>query len=963
MFEAGTESALRALMYGCALSAFAAPALAQTAPSTGPGDSTEDASAADVITVTGTRIKSNGYDQPTPVTVATAQSLQASSPGTIADGLVKLPQFNGSTSRTYCCAVGALGNFLNLRALGPTRTLVLLDGQRVVATRESGEIDTNLLPEMLVSKVDIVTGGASAAYGSDAVSGVINYVTDNKFVGLRATAQYGVSNDGDDASLKLGIAGGFKFADDRGHMVLSLEHYKIDGIPSLDDRPDSRRGGFLGGNGSVAAPFTILEGVNQITATSGGVIVNAAGAPLPGAGNPLGGLMFLPGGGTRTFVIGTPIAGSPAFTIGGDGFRNNKMQPAGSLRAEKLFARLSYDLTDGLTAFVRVNAAQSFNHMNILSDNRSAQASYTIFRNNAYLPTAIAAQMDTAGVTSFRLARFNADFGPIALDYKNQTFDVLTGLEGRFGDGFTWKATYSRGETTLNAQVQNVSDLGKVYAAADAVRDPGSGQIVCNVTLTNPGAFPGCVPMNLFGDGAPSAASKAYVLGTSTQYVKNTQDVFAAELQGDLFALPGGKVSFALGGEYRKRSLLEKSNPVALGQIQATGVRGMPGAFCPTLALCRFGGWNQGNFGEANASDDVKEGFVEVLAPLFKDAAIGNSLDLNAAFRITDYKNSGSVSTWKVGATYEPFGGLRLRAARSRDIRAPNLFELFAGPVNAFTPGLTDPVTGLTNVIAVTRTQGNPGLKPENADTLTIGLVYSPSFLPGLTGSIDYYAIDVSGALASTTAQGTIDGCQTGGPTSPQCALIIRDPATNYISTIIIQQINLNSRKVKGIDFDLSYSAKLGGGNLGMRVLATRMIDFIDRIGTVSTQGVGFVNAANNTALPKWRGNLQLTYDTDRFGVFVQERYIGGYDQMPFIPGNIFAQPHVISVFYTDLTLKAKVKTGDSAFEIYGTVNNLFNRRPPFLPNRFAANLAFPTVPGLYDLDNRYFTVGVKAAF
>ena len=952
------KSTATGLMLGCALWALAAPAMAQTVPDGAAEDSATDN---ETITVTGTRIKSNGYGQPTPVTVATASSLQASSPGTLADGLVKLPQFNGSTSRTFCCQVGALGNFLNLRALGPTRTLILLDGQRVVATRESGEIDTNLLPELLVKNVDIVTGGASAAYGSDAISGVINFVTDNKFVGLRMNAQYGVSNYSDDASVKLGIAGGFAFSDNRGHMVLSYEHYKIDGIPSLDDRPDSRRGGFLGGNGSAAAPFTILEGVNQITATDGGVIVNVAGAPVANAGAPLAGLMFLPGGSTRAFVIGTPVAGSPAFAVGGDGFRNNAMQPAGSLKTDKVYARLSYDLTDNVTVFARLNAAQSFNHMRILSDNRSATASYTIFRNNAYLPAAIAAQMDAAGVTSFRLARFNRDFGTINLNYKNQTWDVMTGLEGTIGNGFSWKATYSHGETTQDAKVENVSDMAKSYAAADAVLDPVSGKIVCNVTLTNPGAFPGCVPLNPFGVGAPSGAAKAYILGTSTQYVKNTQDVIAAELQGKLFQLPGGDLSFALGGEYRKRSLLEKSNPIALGQIQATGIRGMPGAFCPTLATCRFGGWNQGNFGEADAHDDVKEGFIEFGAPLFKDSAIGKSLELNAAYRLTDYKNSGSVSTWKLGATYEPVDGLRLRVTRSRDIRAPNLFELFAGPVNSFTPGLTDPLTHATNVIAITRTQGNPTLVPERANTFTLGLVYAPKFLPGLSGSIDYYDINLKGALAATTAQGTLDGCAAGN--AVQCALITRDPVTNTITQIVLQQINLNGRQVKGIDFDLSYNGKLGGGRFGMRALATRMIDYIDTIGTNKTQGVGLFNAATNTALPKWRGNLQLTYDTDHFGLFVQERYIGGYDQMPFIPGNIFAQPHITSVFYTDLTVKAKVQTGGSAFEIYGTVNNLFNRRPPFLPNRFAANLAFPTVPGLYDLDNRYFTVGVKAAF
>lgn len=925
------------------------------------GDERDGPVATDIV-VTGTRIKGNGYDQPTPVTVVTTDALLSSAPMTLADGLTKLPQLIGSTSRTFCCAVGALGNFLNLRALGPTRTLILLDGRRIVPTRESGEVDVNLLPELLVERVDIVTGGASAVYGSDAVSGVINYVTDAKFNGVRANAQYGISNYADDASVKLGLAGGTSFADGRGRVVMSVEHFKVDGIPSLNDRPDSRRGGFLGGNGTAAAPFTNLENVFMITATDGGVIVNAAGVPFANTGAPLAGLRFLPGGATTPFVLGTPVAGSPAFAIGGDGHQNNMMQPAGLLETQKAFFRTSYDFTDSLTGYVRANAGLSHNNMRILSDNRSAQASYTIFRNNAYLPAAVAAQMDAAGVTSFRLGRFNRDFGAIAIDYKNKTFDVSIGFDGEIGDQFSWRASYGHGETTLDAEVRNVADLGKSYAAADAVVNPANGQIVCNVTLTNPGVFPGCEPLNLFGVGAPSAAAKAYILGTSTQFVKNTQDVVAAEVRGDIAQLPGGPLSFAAGAEYRRRTLVERSNPTALGQIQANGVRGMPGAFCPTLATCRFGAWNQGNFGEANAKDDVKEGFVEFLVPVFRDSAFGRSLELNAAYRYTDYKNSGAVSTWKIGATYQPFDDLRVRVTRSRDIRAPNLFELFAGPVNAFTPGLTDPVTGLTNVIAITRTQGNPNLAPERADTFTAGFVYSPSWLKGISGSVDFYDINLAGALAATTAQGTIDGCQRG--IAEQCALITRDPATKFIQQIVLQQINLNGRRARGVDFDLSYNGEVGPGRLNLRLLGTRTIDFIDTIGTTKIQSAGFFNAANNTALPKWRGVFTANYEIDEFSLFVQERYIGSYDQAPFIPGQIFTEPHIDPVFYTDVTAKVKIDTArNTKFELYGTVNNIFNRRPPFLPNRFAANLAFPTVPNLYDLDNRYFTIGARVAF
>lgn len=914
----------------------------------------------ETVIVTGSRIKTFGYDKPTPVTITTAESLQAAAPMTLSDGIFQLPQNIGSTSRTFCCAVGSLGNFLNLRGLGPTRTLILLDGQRVVPTRESGEIDVNLLPEALVSRVDIVTGGASAAYGSDAVSGVVNYVTTKKYEGFGVTAQYGQSTYSDDASIKLGFSGGTSFADDKIKLIGSYEHFKVAGIQSLLDRPDSARSAFMAGNGSAATPYVTIENARSILGTEGGLIISNAHIPLANAAHPLAGLMFTGPNSTKQFAFGTPVPGSPSANIGGDGISYNKMQPAGLLNTHKIFSKLTYDLQDGLTLYARLMASRSHNAMRILSDNRAATLAYTIFRDNAYLPSSIATAMDQAGVTSFRLARFNTDFDTINLDYVNNSFDFSAGLDGKFNDKTSWSFQISHGKTKLDGEVQNVADLSKVYTVADAVRDPSTGQIVCRVQLTNPGLYPGCVPMNLFGSGSPSAASLDYVLGNSTQEVENAQTVLAFEVQGQLFTLPAGTTNYAAGLEYRSRTLKEVSNSIALGQIQATGVRGMPTALCPTVALCRFGGWHQGNFGEADASDDVKEAFVEVAAPLLADAPLAKSLEVSAAYRYTDYKNSGSVSTWKIGFTYEPFNDLRIRATSSRDIRAPNLFELFAGPVNAFTPGLTDPVTNTSNIIAITRTQGNPNLNPEEADTLSYGVVYRPSWFKGFSGSIDYYSIDVQGALASTTAQGTIDGCVSGN--TALCQLITRD-SSNTITQIVLQQINLNGREVRGIDYDFTYDTKIAGGDFTARALFTNMLDYIDKIGTSRVQTAGWFNSGNNLALPKWRGNLSLNYKKGSYTFFVQERFIGSYMQMPPIPGQIFLFPKIEPIFYTDVTVKKKITTANNEFELYGTINNLLNQRPPFVGNRFVPGLAFPTIPGLYDLDNRYYTIGVKMRF
>lgn len=948
------------LLASCALFPVALPtaAFAQTAPDDEEQAATP-ADTGDTITVTGSRIKRDGYDQPTPVTVIATDTLVKSAPTNIADGLNRMPQFLGSRTRTFCCEVSSTGNYLNLRGLGTTRTLILLDGQRVVPTRETGDVDVNLLPEILVQRVDVVTGGASAAYGSDAVSGVVNYVIDNKFTGAKLTLQSGISGYGDDASIKAAGAIGTDFADGRGHMVLSAEHFRQKGIASLADRPQSNRGGFMGGNGSAAAPYTILEGVRQNTVTYGGVIIGSSFLPIADAANPLAGLMFLPDGSTRQFQFGTPIAGSPAFSTGGDGILNNLADPAQDLRTERLYARLSYDVTDSVTAWLRFNGGISQTQGDVLADNRQATVAYTIYRENAFLPDAIGTAMDNAGVTSFRFARFNRDFGPIRLNYKNKTYDVAAGLDGKLGGGWQWAVAVSHGATTLDGRAENDANLARVYAQADAVVDPGSGKIVCRVTLTNPGAFPGCVPINLFGEGAPSQEAKDYVLGVSTQHIRNSQTVVNAELQGDLMPLPGGPLAVAVGAEYRRRSLVEESNEVALNQIQATGIRGFPTALCPTVALCRYGGWQQGNFGTADASDDVKEAFVEVSAPLLKDSAVG-SLELNGAYRYTDYKYSGGVSTWKIGAVYSPIPDLRLRVTRSRDIRAPNLFELFAGPVNAFQPGLTDPLTGQTNVIAVTRTQGNAALQPEKADTFTAGAVIAPRFLPGLALAVDYYDIDIGGALSQTTSQGTLDACAQGD--TDACSRIQRD-GSNVIQQITLLQVNLNSRRVKGIDFDLSYRGGLGGGTVTLRALATRTLTYTDTVGGLTIKQAGFYNTANQLTVPKWRGTLSVNYEAGPFALYVQERIIGGYEQMPPLPTLVYAEPHVDPVFYTDITLTAKVGGENSHFELYGTVNNLFDKKPPFIPNRFAAGLGYPTAPGLYDLDDRYFTVGARVSF
>ena len=923
-------------------------------------DSAEDA--VEEVIVTGSRIqREDGYDQPSPVTTVSNEMLLSAAPSNIADALNQLPQFTGSLTRTSCCGIGSSGNFLNLRGLGTSRVLILLDGDRVAPTRELGDVDVNLLPEMLISRVDVVTGGASAAYGSDAVSGVVNYVIDQNFDGVKVTAQGAQSTYGDNKEIKFGLAVGNSFADGRGHIVASLEHYESDGL-RVDARSESRQGHYLGGFGIDAIPFENLTGVMSTSATNGGVIVNAAGLPVADDDAPLAGTLFLPEGGSRPFVFGTPIPGITPVALGGDGYVYGPSSALAELRTDKFYTLLNYDFSDTVSAYARINAAESATFQFPLQNSQSGAAAYTIFRENAFLPAAVADQMDSAGVSSFRLARQSNDWGMIGNDVVNQTYDVSAGFNWSTENGWDWKLNASHGQSELNAGVVNNAILDHVYAAADAVVDPSSGEIVCNVTLTNPGEFPGCRPLNVFGENAASQAALDFVLGRSEQVIKNQQDVFAINTQGRLFDIPSGEVVVAAGVEHIRRSLDQSSNSLALSQVNATGVRALPASLCPTSETCRFGRWNQGNFGVADASDSRNELFAEVLIPLLSDTAFANYLELNGAYRYTDYENSGGVDTWKIGLDYQPTDSLRIRGTRSRDIRAPNLFEMFAGATRSFgsTTLVQDPLNPTPvpgNYVNLSR--GNPNLEPEIADTYTIGFVYQPAWLSGFSGSIDYFDIELRDSIADTTPQSVLDRCAEGDQDA--CGSISRDAATNTITQIVLQRINLDRTIVRGVDFDLSYSRDVGPGFLQIRMLATKLIERSSTVGTAEFDFSGFAGG------PEWRGNLTISYEMDTVSLFWQQRYIDRVRRWLFLPpgSNVFANPEFASVSYTDVT--ATWNLGHNRdIELYGTINNLFNKKPPVQPTPFVAGLAYPSFPTgnpNYDIVGTQFTVGARVTF
>ena len=933
----------------------AAPASEAEAP-VGEADATGE-----TITVTGSRVVRDGYSQPTPVTVAPTDELEKATPTNLADALNKLPQFANSVGPASNTQLqgnsGEHGNLLNLRGVGPTRALILLDGIRVPPTTFRGAVDVNTIPNLLVQRVEVVTGGASAAYGSDAVSGAINFILDKKFTGVRGVAQRGVSTRGDLGNYKVGLAGGLGFADDRGHVLVSVERYDSDGIKRGDRIYGNDAYGAVGSvpgggpAGRAANPFIFLPNLRFAANDFNNGVLTSTNTPS------LNNTIFLPGGAVRPAVRGTPTGTAGTF-VGGDGlFLPGTNQLISPLANTQGFGRLSYELSDAVTGHVQGNYSRS-----VTSYDTQGQSvlGFTIFSGNAFLHPSVQAQLGPNG--SFTLFRFLGDVPPVSTREAVDAYLINGGVEWDLGGSWSVAADYTHGTSVTKFKQRQVR-IPLLAAAIDAVRTP-SGQIVCRVETTNPGLYPGCVPLNVFGAGTPSIAELENVLGDSRYRARNSTDDFTVTAQGDLLQLPAGAVSVAFGAQYRKQNLNLTSNSNPAIPLDLTGLRGVPAN--------RRTQFNNTNIGTANGKLNVKEVFGEIAVPIFKDQPFAAELSLNGAGRITDYSTSGQVETWKLGAVYKPIEDVMFRVTRSRDIRAPSLFELFAGaqsqPVN-----FTDPHTQSSNSIRQV-TGGNPNLVPEIGDTFSAGVVLSPSFLPGFNASIDYYDLKIKGAITTQGLLDVVNECETSNGTSPTCALIQRPlpfsdrSAANFPIQVDLITQNISFLRTSGFDVAMSYRTRVGEGELTLRAY----LNYLDRFETqtnsiapvLDSAGHG-ISSQTGFARPRIKSTVSVNYATGGLNLFVQESIIGKViiGNIKGDPAQVYAVPPIDPVFYTDATVSYKFEEVDGAPEFFVTATNLFDRKPPLVAAAAAPGLIYPTLFTVYNVAGRTLTAGVRFKF
>lgn len=944
---------------GAAMMIPAHPAMAQ-APASAPdaAPAPPDSAPAQDIVVTGTRLGSS-FNAPTPVTSIGAERLNALGINNVGEALNQLPSFRASSGPAAQANLG--GNIgarlLDLRGLEPQRTLVLVDGKRFVPSTVQGSVDTNLIPSSLLKTVDVVTGGASAAYGSDAVAGVVNFILDRRNTGVSGEFSSGISQRGDDGNLFASLSGGTKLGE-HIHVIGAVEYEKLDGMGNCTTRSWCNSQTLILGNtpGAGGLPANlIVAGVNTSTMSPGGLInrsYNAAGQAIgTTATDPLRGTKFTANGTPDRFQYGTLVG--PLFMLGGEGQGQNGFISALRLKVplERIssYGALTAELSDRvtLTADVSYGRVKGTVDGAIFRDFNGTLLG-RISRDNPFLPASVAAAMDANGVASFILGKAAFDLGPGKATSTTETYRGVLGIEARLSERWTLSGFYQYGRTDFTQRSTNLVNLANLLKATDAVRS--GGQIVCrvNADTVSGNDDPGCAPFNPFGEGQFSRAAVNYITGNGLQHTVNEQHVAGIDLRGKLVDLPAGPITVALGGEYRRDTVDGTADPVSA----ANGFYSLNGS-----AL--------------KGGVTVKEMFGEIAVPVLRDSAIGHALDLNGAIRRTHYSTSGSVTTWKGGIVYEPVEGIRLRGTRSRDIRAPNIFELF-GPQTLRSIGLSDPLNGGLQTNPFVLTGSNPNLSVEKADSWTAGFVIAPrqGAFRRVRLSVDFYDIKVAGAIGALGAQTLVNRCAQGA--TAFCSQITRD-ANNQIVQVRDVILNSNALKTSGYDIEMQWRQPLGTwGDLNAQVIAniTRELTTVDSLGAVDRAGQTGVRTGTIPGVPDYVLDGVLTLTAGKVQLTGHGRYIPpglywtnfiGPDQSGYsiTSPNSVDNNRVPGRFYLDLTARVNIDTGNGRkFQLYATLNNVLDRDPPAIPGPSGG-----TNQILFDPVGRAFKVGARFHF
>jgi outer membrane receptor protein involved in Fe transport len=950
-----------------------ATAAAAAAPAAAPATAEPQHEAVTELVVTGSHITTAGFTAPTPVTVVASAQLQQKAAGSVIEALHDIPQFAANTGPANAStgAQSAAKATLNLYNLGASRTLVLINGQRHVADGTGNVFDTNLIPVSLIDHVDVVTGGASAAYGSDAVAGVVNFVMKDHLEGFTLDVHEGFSGYGDNVEFSPSAAFGKSFLDGKLHVVVGGDFTDNKGTRNFYSRPwgQLEPGVMTIANSSISTAQRVAFGLpaniiaNHIRTSA----YNSSGLITSG---PLKGIAFDDGGLTHPFNYGLINGGTVSY-MGGD--YGSVLNPDEDVRAAyqrgAAMGRVEYEFTPKIDGFFSIG----YGVLHTWGDSFGARIpnfnSYPVLANNPFLPAsvaaAIAATKSTVGIGNGQTApgfaysaTRDGDLSSIASRNRTETVQTNFGLRGYetwLGHDWKWDVEGGWGKATFAPDIHNTPITADFFQAAYVVPGP-NGQPVCGPVATNPyfnsqpaivkqallaQVTPGCVPYNIFGDNkAYNQAALAWFNNASQADFEFRQYTAQADISGSPIDLPAGALSVAAGFDWRKETLSSVN--------------------CPE---CQLGALMNQNYSLFHGSVDVTEGYFETGVPILANLPLVKRLDMNGAVRETSYSSSGAVTTWKVGGTWDVTDAFRLRITRSHDIRAPNINEL-DNPGSEGNPQITNPANNAQGYIK-NNTVGNPNLVPEVGDTITAGMVFQPTWgwTTGFRASIDYWSINLRQIIATLPVQNVINNCQAG--LTSFCQYITFDSSALGISRVNTPQLNLNAQKTSGLDIELIYRFPLERlhipGSLTTRALG--MYTYANKTIASGTEN----NTVDSATVPRFFASDLTTYQLGPFAANLTLRYTSPIKYNTLLIGpddpayNIASTSSInqnlwyVPIYYNLALSWDVVKREGKQFQVYLNVDNLFGQNPPIV--------AWSLSGGPYDLIGRSFKLGFRLKY
>jgi len=936
----------------------AQPALAQTAPEPAPESTVQaDATAADPgqadagdggeIVVTGSRIVRPDYASPNPITSFDSARLQQSGQTNVTEFLRRVPALTNSIDSTRSAGnaqneatIGQAGlNLLDLRGLGTNRTLVLVNGRRHVASQtDTAAVDINAIPTDLIERVDVLTGAASAVYGADGVSGVVNFVLRRDFDGIAARSQMGVSSRGDAANRFASVIAGRNFADGRANITLAYEYNAEDPLAN-DDRSYLRS----------ANRFNFVN-VDNYDPTRPGSYQQGPVADIRYGQSSPAGIVFI---GNQVFrgdgAIYTPgrQLQNDSYTLGGDdtpvaGYIGDILPRT---RRHAVNALTRFDASDAFKVTLEGKFVQSSART---FSGYSGTYPVTAQFDNPFIPATILRAAQANGDSAVYISRNNFDLPRRGEDDRRRTYRGVADVTGALNDHASYDVYYTYGRTDVRAIKLNDRLVDRFSQAVDAIRDPATGAIVCRSVAARAA---GCVPLNTFGANTADPASFAYFYDDPVSNARLEQHVVNASLTGDFgqfFELPGGAIQFAAGGEYRRESSRFRPAQELLDGLYYSPDAGIyDESVVPTPSRGKF---------------DVWELFGELNAPLVKDRPFAHLLSVGAAGRFSDYSTIGSTRTWQFNGIWAPVEAISFRGSYGRSVRAPNIAEIFR-PRTGYVDFISDPcylgnrnqgteyraancvqlITAAggnpanfsnannpdANVNIPGAEQGNPNLRAEVARTWTAGVVLRPGFVPRLQIAVDWYDIRLRDAInrgsPTTVAELCVDQPSTD---NPFCRSISRRQGTGYVNGFVIQPENVAAFRTAGLELNASYQIPTAGaGTFDVRLVG----GYLHKLEQVATPGAAVENQADRPFRPKWNATFSPTWSLDGLTLAYNLRWQNGvrrFSRFATDDNPSFVDPSYFR--FKELwqhDVQVEVAAGDR-FSFYGGVNNLGDQKP-----------------------------------